>query len=829
MKTEKGTLKQVKKSFQVNLPTKKGSANLPIPEAARCFRHEDAEEGVEVLVERDDKNRIVRVTIPGKPEVSPAGPVAAGGQGRGRNSRHQGRRGGGRGGPPYSGGHGQPKAVSKTVKSSADVLGLPFHNPYTFLPFSSSAPKRRSPTPLSIDESPQEKGRLTGILELEVRSETPVLTCHSKPEREENNHKTYPALTIGPDVIVPASGVRGAVRTLLTILTGGTLGYMNQHTYLCQGRDLNLGPRGPSSAAGTPENVFLGEVIEPGTAFRPGRIRIGRASLIKAEDLRSLLSSNPALRSRCGAYADKHDPLPRNVLPEKKHKSIKHLWLDLDNHGEAVAISDDAEFLPRAAKIKLSGRPVGNREQLGNKQEGILPLGETEELVLPSELWSEYSSRHAFGDRPELYAGDLVWIEPSDPDAKDIQAAEQVASLQWARLGKRGTPLREKIPAWVWPDCAQYDGLVDEVTDLFGQVPLDRKTRAPSFAARVRPENLVFFDAAAKVERVTLAPLAPPHPGCIAFYRDNGDPDKISENDDLRGYKIYRTTRETGPDAPWRYETQGVYDGQGLLKQGPQKVCKTCDLLPNGVSGQLRIAFRALTPRELALLVQVCSVPWRLGGGKPLGLGLCAVHMTDLIDENGETLQVSGWTIVKERDGALHLDGWQQEVADLQTRVQMWIASQRPVEKLRYPRAVRENDGKNSRGGHAWFERHASPPMPPQKEGQGREPGLKPLHIDGKLRNAAQAAGQPLDPTNPLIAGQVLPCFDSQNPDADVLYGYDGYNVESEVRQRPRRQVYLNIESFDETKHVTGREQSEGSHGKDAQFRKDQKRRRRKQ
>jgi hypothetical protein len=74
----------------------------------------------------------------------------------------------------------------------------------------------------------------------------------------------------------------------------------------------------------------------------------------------------------------------------------------------------------------------------------------------------------------------------------------------------------------------------------------------------VRPENLVFCNALAKVQRVTLAPLAPPHPGCRAFYRDNVDPDAISDSDPLRGYKVYRTTNESGQDAPWRYEVQGL-------------------------------------------------------------------------------------------------------------------------------------------------------------------------------------------------------------------------------------------------------------------------------
>jgi hypothetical protein len=107
---------------------------------------------------------------------------------------------------------------------------------------------------------------------------------------------------------------------------------------------------------------------------------------------------------------------------------------------------------------------------------------------------------------------------------------------------------------------------------------------------------------------------------------------------------------------------------------------------------------------------------------------------------------------------------------------------------------------------------------------EGREPGLEPLHIDGPLKAQAEASGESVDQELPLLAGQVLPQFDPEDPLADVLYGYDAYAAETEQRERPKRQVHLQIEEFDPGRHITGTEQSEGSHGKNAQFRKDQKR-----
>lgn len=98
---------------------------------------------------------------------------------------------------------------------------------------------------------------------------------------------------------------------------------------------------------------------------------------------------------------------------------------------------------------------------------------------------------------------------------------------------------------------------------------------------------------------------------------------------------------------------------------------------------------------------------------------------------NGDPLTVPGWTRRVDQDGTLHIDGWQALVPDLQARVKMWQASQIPVALLRYPRAVDRTQHRLSLGGHAWFQRYALPRMVGEKGPEAREPGLKPLYIDG--------------------------------------------------------------------------------------------------
>jgi hypothetical protein len=807
MKNETGKLKRTSKGYLLTLATKKGSADFQIPASAQCFRTEDAQDGLEVSVVRDDQNRIVKVTIPGKSEIAPVAAVAPpnrqgqslrpGQRPGGNQYRDQGQRGG------FA--QSQPAALRKLPKANASSLGMPFHNPYTFLPFKEGVAKRHFITPHTVDETFIDD-RLTGVLELEIKTESPLLSCGPIPtSTASNGHKTYEALTIGADVVLPATGVRGALRTLMTVLTGGTLGYLDEHAFLCQGRDKNLGPRGPFSPPDTPVAPIIAEVESPGNMFRSGTVRLGQTKLVNLKDLEQVYRKGP---------------LPRGVRSQA-------LWVGLDSDGRVRDISDQSSS-KTPWKLKLSGRPVNLR----GKREGVFLAGNST-LTLSPQFWADYMGRNVHGDRPELKKGDLIWIEPSDPELREVKDEKDVAGIHWARWSRKGESLKAHIKKnfpFVMPEYLAENNqkdVVDEVTDLFGQVSPKSDRQVTNFAGRIRPENLVFFDAIAKLQRnVHLAPLAPPHPGCIAFYRDNADPDDISDGDQLRGYKVYRTTRESGKVAPWLFTTQGVYDKQGRLQTPQQAVNKTVDLLPAGLTGRLRIAFRALSKRELAILIQACQVSWRLGGGKSLGLGWCSVKLARLVGEDGLDMEVPGWKLNQEH-GLCTVTGWQETVTDIAPRVRMWEASQTPVAKLRYPRAVDANNFGKSRGGHTWFQRHALPRMTTNRDGS-RENGLQPMHVAGKLKQRLLSEGAAIDNQNPLVAGQPLPPFNPDNPAADALFGHDAIGIHSESSDRSRQKVYIDLELFDEAQHISGQEKSEGNQGKNASFRKQNKDDRRK-
>ncbi|MFA5906328.1 MAG: hypothetical protein WC836_20545 [Desulfobacula sp.] len=629
----------------------------------------------------------------------------------------------------------QEKGSNKNA-ASASPIGEPFHNPYTFIPFPDNV-ERYLPTALTVDEHPDERHRQSGVLDLEIKTLSPLMTCSPVPVSEKEGHKTFKSLTIGNDVIVPATSVRGALRTLMTIISGGTLGYMDEDLWLTQGRDAQLGPS--SMISDVPDNAFLAEIVRPGSGISPGIIQLGETKLIKADDLKQSIPN----------------------MDNERRTAGKNPLFYTDSKGEVW-------------KVKLSGRPIKYK----GKKEGLFK-GNGDVLELSEEFWKTYQGRHRHSVKPELKKGDLIWLEPTQTDCKKITCEADIKSIQWARWGRHGVAFKELILSTkVLPDSMRNDGGVDMVTDLFGQIPKKGVPAAGPFAARIRPGNLIFFDAKDKVITETLAPLAAPHPGCIAFYRDQEDLDIINKESPLKGYKVYRNTKERGDNAPWKYSVQGVYVEKGALKTPTQqKINKTAELLNEGLTGRLRISFRALTARELALLYAACSVDWKLGGGKPLGLGHCRVTSVKKMDEDGNISTPMGTSANGENLRLAQND--LKRIAHLEKRIALYRASQIPVNKLRYPRAVTKNENKSSRAGLSWFARHASP----KKNGTG----LETIWTTGDLQKKVNGS---------QIKAQALPKLNVDDQTSDLLYGYDAVELDVDESKRNQRLVGR-MEKFD--------------------------------
>jgi len=673
----------------------------------------------------------------------------------------------------------QPRRRTNKESVSPDIIGAPFYNPYTFMSFNNEPISRDIPTFLSLDE--YEDGNLfTGMLRLKIKTLSPLMSCSPDEisSKENKKHKEYKALTIGNDVIVPATSVRGALRHMITAITGAALTILDEFMFLCQDRDLKLGQNG--------KNLFLGEMVGK------NKIRLGETKLVDWDELQktarkcNISLSRPESGKKLNYYWTS-EPIKKSVsrkfygrdenkkyIKDNRNKRVEESRNVQVTYVESISENKDERH---HWKLKLSGLPIGGGKKTidSYKKEAIFkPNGET--LSLSDALIMEYNNRNRHGAFPELKNGMLVWLDTKDNIDK-IENALDISSIQWARWGKKGKSLWELISDKhdsLIPDSYASDGCVDIVADLFGLTPKSNKYKkaAPAFAARVRPENLVFLDGKDHLTKEVLAPLANPHPGCVAFYR-KGDLDTISlKNSPLKGYKIYRNTSDRNENAPWKYNVQGLYDNGKLQLPPQQKINKTAELLNENSDGYLMISLKSLYASELALLLAICSVDWKLGGGKPLGLGHCRVTALELVDENLNCIYLNEakndnniiidnnclekfYQMAKKDD--TQCDSFDALIEEFSNRLNIYKEIQKPVKNLRYPRAVKKNNNKDFKAGLTWFGRHATL--------KKHEKGIEVIHIDPPLKNKAKGKDS--------IKAQALPKFNPQNPKADLLYGYD--------------------------------------------------------
>ena len=674
---------------------------------------------------------------------------------------------------------GEPRPRKKrswqTDEAMRNIEGE-FHNPYTFIPFPDKSPERHNPSFLTVDENTTEK-RYTGVLNLTIETVSPLLSMDSENKKPEGGHFKYKALKIGNDVIVPATSVRGSLRTLMTILSGGTLGYMDKDMWLCQGRDLSMNIYGKNGA----KKTELAEIVEPGDSFHDGKIQRGTTKMVSLGALSELFRANDLqlndfrpqkdkavkylyvdddltklaeewssetpwklklsgtriphkysrnaslddlkkLFAEYGCNVDDYRPvkgtaityryvdgnltqlsekwMPEtpwklaldrdrrkggdmilsvdSTLVESKVKELelynsKELWVDSPTEMTSVSSCPDKEHPRYFLKYDKYGPEKYELNTYG--QEAVFLRNDSAPEKVDEQKWGDYSSQNQHGNHPRLSSGDLVWLE--------LDENSSAKSLQWARWGRGGANsdrFRDVLPEYLIPDSMQTDNKVDMVTDMFGMV--NENKDGVSFASRVRCHNLVFRDAAVGGldENVELAPLAQPHPGCLAFYRP--------EDEKLNGYKVYRNAIDG--EKPWLYRTQGIYkSGWNIEPFDKQKIVKKVDLLKSGRKGKLKISFRALSEKELSLLLTACKVDWKLGGGKPLGLGHCKVTQMEAVDENGDLIDLNAIAPMEK----------------ITERVEWYKKSQEPVKDMLYPRAV----DRRQHSGLQWFSRHANP------------------------------------------------------------------------------------------------------------------------
>ena len=119
------------------------------------------------------------------------------------------------------------------------------------------------------------------------------------------------------------------------------------------------------------------------------------------------------------------------------------------------------------------------------------------------------------------------------------------------------------------------------------------------------------------------------------------------------------------------------------------------------------------------------------------------------------------------------------DVSTWKTRIELYQASQKPVDLMRYPLAVKKNNNDVRREGLQWFSLFSTPKKSEKKNENAK--GLQSLSVGSNN-----------------YRGQVLPELNLAGD--DFLYGYDVIPCEGVVGNN-KKTCYERLEQFDPAKH----------------------------
>ena len=515
-----------------------------------------------------------------------------------------------------------------------------FVNPYTFVPLPRKVVCGQPP---GHDPGPDEaRERYVGALEVTWRIQSPLAI----PTEEWGS--------IGGDVRIPGSSIKGAVRSTHEMLFGGCL------------RQVDLG-------------------------YRPTYRQLPTMDALKDWRMAVVLDDDEVL------LCEKEDPKRRSSIDSK---ALCERVGDRARTGDVIAVNSDDDWKDRselrvAERFQVLQRPaeVSGYENLagcyvvlitkkGARRDAVRAtwywsLGKLtrERATISSQAtrdfsWAMMEARpdgerwinvfrgktklgQARGNKHALEPGSVIWVKARDGMVTAIKLSQFWRERSKERLGNRipqetqpcdGENLR------LCPSCSVF-GSADTLNDKADTDERRREGDQRSYAAHVRFGSAIGVDL--QGDEVTLAPLGQPHPGAGLTYLEPTSPEAAPASRDerwsrwdsdgtpkrqLRGRKFYW---HSNPERQLDHlkHTQGVGDVPGRhLKREHHgaEMCTKAQLVTGGTFRQT-ITFDGLDRFGVASLLAALQ-PGRLlgdgefalhlGRGKPLGLGSVTAEIT---------------------------------------------------------------------------------------------------------------------------------------------------------------------------------------------------------
>ncbi|NLG85434.1 MAG: TIGR03986 family CRISPR-associated RAMP protein [Firmicutes bacterium] len=550
-----------------------------------------------------------------------------------------------------------------------------FLNPYNFVrTIQKSRPKEH---PLG-DCPPPPHDRyvgLTGRITCKAKVITPLFISDSHAVREAGGHRTYRFFQYGGKPAIPATSLRGMVRSVFEALTNSCFAVFQKDGFLKGGREYrySLEYRASSAVSMVPARVLnvdeekeailelldcIDTYPENGNLKHP----MINAGLVKEAYPPNVKRFNPAKKSgrlpseaydgmRVAALVTKQ---PKQH-PEKRYYAFHVEAVEPVIEGKPVSLKEDENHKLVYGWLHLTGPNIENKhdERLffrwddKNPEPPELDDIPTEYLCgCDPEVVEEYN-HHLAGywerlgsnmeelskslPRPSTFVapnrklkrGDLVYVLFDEKDKNRVKLLRPVAMprLPYKHCREDFLPdhLKQRCTSYeaLCPACRVF-GWVHEKAEEVGR---DRPT---AYAGRVRFDHGVIEEPFQTEGEITLAILSTPKPTTTPFYLldSNGNPnpyvDYDTEGARLRGRKMYRHHEKANPDEYQRT----VRDRQNRTITGALKP---------GTEFTFTVEFENLAPVELGALLYALELEGemvhRLGLAKPLGFGSVKVQV----------------------------------------------------------------------------------------------------------------------------------------------------------------------------------------------------------
>lgn len=554
-----------------------------------------------------------------------------------------------------------------------------FVNPYTFVPLpeipDDSTSFRRPPAGHQLLAS----HRYSGHVEVELTALSPLLLRNIHPDKTGFPRRRFPETGKETVPFIPGSSLAGVVRSRHELIAGGCLRVLDT--------DFRPGYRDVVEQSGG-DNRTLAVVDSIEEDGKPRLRGCSEVVWADAEGVAEVLGSSDALVT--GAEVDLtgrpswHSGFKRYQVSRDQVREGEG-WVVLVTDGRARRQDQGGGRETDEKKARKTGK---GRARKGKKRAfwcalGRLPRPGEGELSVSDTAWRDYQAAVAdaedvrlarrdgrldaddphlvtvrwngkeIGRRypalPRLYPGQVVWVT-TDGENEVTRISQAVA---WRHVGQY--PVHSRVPrqllpctdpAALCPSCRVFGAAESHPGHSGGAHGAESpEARQHSYRGHVRFSDARPLGTVPSTRKVRLAPLGKPRPGAGQFYLDNsavktssrdkkGKPlrewgsaaDANGQPRRLRGRKQYWLT-ERHRDRPF-FRAQGTWSG-GMASDAEQ--------VDAGARFTFRAHFDNLSMRELggllvaldpALLFQ--RARHAVGGGKPLGFGTCAAHISAL-------------------------------------------------------------------------------------------------------------------------------------------------------------------------------------------------------